>query len=137
MDLFHSLDNLKNQLASVAFCRNIEIFNVRSGAVIKLLVHVSINVLSPHLCVWQSCAMCTDAYVKCTCIFVCRGVHAASYFVRMCNSHSVMLQYSSETLRKTEVNWSIPPKRVRKVFIFILFMLQQFVVMQLQLSSQP
>ena len=33
----------------------------------------------------------------------------------MCNSHSGMLQYSSETLRKSGVNWSIHPKRgVRK-----------------------
>ena len=43
MDLFHSLDNLKSQLASVAFCRNTGVYNVRNGAVIELPVVVSIN----------------------------------------------------------------------------------------------
>ena len=33
--------------------------------------------------------------VEFACIFVCRGVQAACYFVRMCNSHSEILQYSS------------------------------------------
>ena len=32
MDLFHSLVSLKNQLASVAFCRSTEVFNVRNGS---------------------------------------------------------------------------------------------------------
>ena len=42
----------------------------------------------------------------------------ASYFVRMCNSHSGMHQYSSETLRKIGVNWTIPPKRVVRKALF-------------------
>ena len=58
-----------------------------------------------------------QAYVEFACIFVCRGVHAACYFVRMCNSHSEILQYSLETLRKIGVNWSKPPKRVVCVFV--------------------
>ena len=41
-----------------------------------------------------------------------------NYFVRMCNSHSVMLQYSSETLRKIGVNQSISPKRVIRKALF-------------------
>ena len=36
----------------------------------------------------------------------------------MCNSHSGMLQYLSETLRKLGVNWSIPPKRVVRKTLF-------------------
>ena len=59
---------------------------------------------------------CTD--VECACIFVCRGVQAVCYFVRMCNSHSEILQYSSETLRKMGVNWSKPPKRVVRKALF-------------------
>ena len=47
-----------------------------------------------------------------------RGVHAACYFVRMCNSHSEILQYSSETLHKIRVNWSKPPKRVVRKVLF-------------------
>ena len=47
MDLFHSLDNLKNQLATFAFCMNTEVCNVRNGAVIELPV-VSINGFSRH-----------------------------------------------------------------------------------------
>ena len=35
MDLFHSLDNLKSQLASVAFCMNTGVYNVRNGSVIR------------------------------------------------------------------------------------------------------
>ena len=78
-------------------------------------------------------------------LFVCRGVQAACYFVRMCNSHSEILQYSSETLRKIGVNWSKPPKRVvRKAFFSMRICsrryehpahTQQCVVMQLQLST--
>ena len=48
MDLFHSLDNLKSQLASVAICRNTGVYNVRNGAVIELLVVVSINGFPHH-----------------------------------------------------------------------------------------
>ena len=36
----------------------------------------------------------------------------------MCNSHSGMHQYSSETLRKIGVNWTIPPKRVVRKTLF-------------------
>ena len=36
----------------------------------------------------------------------------------MCNSHSEILQYSSETLRKIGVNWSKPPKRVVRKALF-------------------
>ena len=36
----------------------------------------------------------------------------------MCNSHSGMHQYSSETLRKIGVNWTIPPKRVVRKALF-------------------
>ena len=43
MDQFHSLDNLKNKFASVAFCRNSEAYNVRNGAVIEFPVVVSIG----------------------------------------------------------------------------------------------
>ena len=88
-------------------------------ALIALLV--STVSVSPPLCVWQSYAhvsWCTDAYVKYTCIFVYRGIHAARYFVRMCNSNSGMLQYSSETLRKIVVNCSIAPKRVVRKALF-------------------
>ena len=82
-------------------------------------------------------------------VYLCAGVvQTACYFVRMCNGRSDILQYSSETLRKIGVNWLKPPKRVvRKSFILypnlevdvtnILFILQQCVVIQLQLSTQP
>ena len=43
MDPFHSLDILKNQFASIAFCRNSAVYNVRNGAVIELPVVVSIK----------------------------------------------------------------------------------------------
>ena len=36
----------------------------------------------------------------------------------MCYSHSEILQYSSETLRKIGVNWSKPPKRVVRKALF-------------------
>ena len=36
----------------------------------------------------------------------------------MCNSHSEIVQYSSETLRKIGVNWSKPPKRVVRKALF-------------------
>ena len=48
MDLFHSLDNLKSPLASVAFCRNTGVYNVRNGAVAELPVDVSINGFPRH-----------------------------------------------------------------------------------------
>ena len=35
MDPFHSLDNLKNQFASIAFCRNSEVYTVRNRAVMS------------------------------------------------------------------------------------------------------
>ena len=38
VDPFHSLDNLKNQFASIAFWRNSEVYNVRNGAMIELPV---------------------------------------------------------------------------------------------------
>ena len=53
MDPFHSLDNLKNQLASIAFCMNSGVYNVRNGAVIELPVVVSIKV--PEVCL--SCCL--------------------------------------------------------------------------------
>ena len=89
---------------------------------------------------------CTNAYVKCTCVivYIDGGDHTASYFVRMCNSHSGMHQYSSETLHrmcKIGVNWStgqylqnVLSERLYFLREFgvdvanILFMLQQFVV---------
>ena len=43
VDPFHSLVSLKNQLASVAFCRNTGVFKVRNGALIELPFGVSIN----------------------------------------------------------------------------------------------
>ena len=48
MNPFHSLDNLKNQLGSIAFCRNTEVCNIRNGAVIELPVVVSINGVPRH-----------------------------------------------------------------------------------------
>ena len=36
MDPFHSLDNLKNHFALIAFCRNSAVYNVRNGAVIRV-----------------------------------------------------------------------------------------------------
>ena len=36
VDPFHSLDNLKNHFASIAFCRNSAVYNVRNGAVMEL-----------------------------------------------------------------------------------------------------
>ena len=44
MEPFHSLDNLKNQYASIVFCRNSAVCNDRNGAVIiELPVVVSIK----------------------------------------------------------------------------------------------
>ena len=48
MDPFHSLDNLNNQFASIAFCRNSEVHNVRNGAVIELPFVVSIKGVPRH-----------------------------------------------------------------------------------------
>ena len=48
MDLLHRLDNLKSQLASVAFCRNTGVYNVRNGVVIELPVVISMNGFSRH-----------------------------------------------------------------------------------------
>ena len=47
VDPFHSLDNLKNHFASVAFCRNSGAYNVQNGAVIELSFVVS-GKGSPH-----------------------------------------------------------------------------------------
>ena len=49
MDLFHSLDNMKSQLASVAFCRNTGVYNVQNGAVVEFPVVISINWVSSSL----------------------------------------------------------------------------------------
>ena len=38
MDPFHRLDILKNQFASVAFCRNSGVYNVQNGAVIEVVL---------------------------------------------------------------------------------------------------
>ena len=43
VDPFHSLDILKNHFASVAFCRNSEVYNVQNGAVIELPFVVSVK----------------------------------------------------------------------------------------------
>ena len=56
---------------------------------------------------------------------MCRGVQAACYFVRICNSHSEILQYSSETLRKIGVNWSKPPKRAVRKALFSMRILSR------------
>ena len=48
MDPFHSLDNLKNLFASIAFCRNSEVYNVRNEGVIELPVDVSIKGFPRH-----------------------------------------------------------------------------------------
>ena len=48
MDPFHSLDNLKNEFASIAFCRNSEVYNVRNGAVIHFPVVVLIKGFPRH-----------------------------------------------------------------------------------------
>ena len=49
VDLFHSLDNLKNHLASVTFCSNSGDYNVQNGAVIELSFVVSIKRVSSSL----------------------------------------------------------------------------------------
>ena len=48
MDLFHSLDNLKNHFASIAFCRDSAVYNVRNGAVIELSFVVLIKGFPRH-----------------------------------------------------------------------------------------
>ena len=48
VDPFHSLDNLKNQLASITFCRNSEVYNVWNRAVIEVPIVVSINGFPRH-----------------------------------------------------------------------------------------
>ena len=53
MDPFPSLDNLKNQFTSIAFCRNSKVYNVRNGAVIELPIIVSINGFSV-INMWRS-----------------------------------------------------------------------------------
>ena len=49
MDPFHSLDSLKNQYASVTFCRNLEVCYDQNAAVRELPVVVSINEFPCHL----------------------------------------------------------------------------------------
>ena len=48
VDLFHSLDNLKNHFASFAFCRNTGVYNVRTGGVIELSFVVSMKGFPRH-----------------------------------------------------------------------------------------
>ena len=48
MNPFHSLDNLKNHFASIAFYRNSTVYIVRNGAVIELSFIVSIKGLPRH-----------------------------------------------------------------------------------------
>ena len=48
VDPFHSLDNLKNHFASVAFCRNSGVYNVQNGAVIELSFVVSVKGFPRH-----------------------------------------------------------------------------------------
>ena len=51
VDPFHSLDNMKNHFATIAFCRNSVVYKVRNGAVIELSFVVSIRgllLLSTH-----------------------------------------------------------------------------------------
>ena len=50
MDPFHSLDNLKNKLASVAFCRNTEVCNVQHRAVRVAHCHLDKWVSSSLIC---------------------------------------------------------------------------------------
>ena len=123
-------------------CRLFESTNQLSSFPLLLIVIVVSTVpVSP------SSMTVYDAYVECACIFVCRGVQTACYFVRMCNSHSEILQYSSETLCKIWVNWSNLQNVLSEKLYFICkfgvdvtnirFILQQCMVMQLQLSTQP
>ena len=48
VDPFHSLDILKNHFASITFCRNTGVNNVRNGAVIELSFVVSIKRCPRH-----------------------------------------------------------------------------------------
>ena len=48
VDPFNSLDNLKNHFASISFCRNSAVYNVRKGAVIELSFVVSIKGFPRH-----------------------------------------------------------------------------------------
>ena len=48
VDPFHSMDNLKNHFASIAFCKNSAGYNVRNGAVIELSFVVSIKGFPRH-----------------------------------------------------------------------------------------
>ena len=48
VDPFHSLDILKNHSASVAFCRNLGVYNVQNGAVIELSFVVSVKGFPRH-----------------------------------------------------------------------------------------
>ena len=48
VDPFHSLDNLKNHFALIAFCRNSVVYNVRNGAVIELSFVVSVKGFHRH-----------------------------------------------------------------------------------------
>ena len=48
VDSFHILDNLKNEFASITFCRNLEACKDRNVAVIELSVVVSIGEVPRH-----------------------------------------------------------------------------------------
>ena len=48
VDPFHSLDNLKNHFASIAFCMNTGVYKGRNGAVIVLSFVVSIKRFTRH-----------------------------------------------------------------------------------------
>ena len=57
VDPFHSLDNLKNHFASIAFCRNSSVYNVRNRAVIEFslgTLYRSISLLHPTAKVMES-----------------------------------------------------------------------------------
>ena len=55
VDPFHSLDNLKNHFASVAFYRNSAVYNDRNRVMIELSFVVSIKRLPRHLWVDVDC----------------------------------------------------------------------------------
>ena len=57
VDPFHSLGNLKNHFASIAFCRNSAVYNVRNGAVTELSFVVSIKGFSGHWWVEVDCSV--------------------------------------------------------------------------------
>ena len=61
---FHSLDNLKNHFASIAFCRNTLVCNIRNGAVIELSFVASIKSVPRHWWVEVDCLVpCYPSYI--------------------------------------------------------------------------